>query len=69
MSSDKLASVREPMADVDFQLQTEVGRRQVSLELNKEEMKTLINHLESANKVSHVLSLCCLIPTALAARP
>ncbi|XP_065058387.1 COMM domain-containing protein 8-like [Rhopilema esculentum] len=51
MSSDKLANVREPMADVDFQLQTEDGRRQVSLELNKEEMKTLINHLESANKV------------------
>ena len=51
MSSDKLASIREPLASVDFQLDTEEGRKTVALEMSKGELKMLIDKLEAANKV------------------
>eukprot|EP00112_Aurelia_sp_Birch-Aquarium-sp1_P013987 Seg2995.4 transcript_id=Seg2995.4/GoldUCD/mRNA.D3Y31 product="COMM domain-containing protein 8" protein_id=Seg2995.4/GoldUCD/D3Y31 len=51
MSSDKLASIREPLANVDFELDTEDGRKTVALEMSKGELKMLIDKLEAANKV------------------
>ena len=55
MSSDKLASIREPLASIDLDLITENGPKTFSLELDKSELKALIESLEAANK--HVLQL------------
>ncbi len=51
MSSDKLANIREPLTDVNFELQTEDGSVPISLELDKDELKSVIDKLEAANKV------------------
>lgn len=51
MSSDKLANIREPLSEVHFELKTGEGLQNVSLELDKEELKMLIDKMEAANKV------------------
>ena len=51
MSSDKLANIREPLSEIHFELKTEEGIKNVSLELDKEELKMLIDKMEAANKV------------------
>ena len=51
MSSDKLANIKEPLSEVHFELKTTGGQEQVSLELDKEELKMLIDKMEAANKV------------------
>ena len=53
MSSDKYANIREPLAVVEFQLETENGPKLSTLEMNKHELKTFIDSLEAANKVCH----------------
>ena len=52
MSSDKLANIKEPLSELHFELKTTEGEEQVSLELDKEELKMLIDKMEAANKVS-----------------
>ena len=59
MSSDKLANIKEPLLNVDLSLETEDGIKNVSLEMNKSELKSFIDSLEAANKVIivYILSL------------
>ena len=52
MSSDKLSNIKEPIASLDFDLETENGPKSLSLELSKDELKSVIDKLEAANKVS-----------------
>ena len=52
MSSDKLSSIREPVASVDFHIEEGQQKRHVSVELSKEQLKNVISSLEAANKVS-----------------
>lgn len=52
MSSDKLASIKEPVVAVDFDIVESGKDRNVSVELTKEELNSLISSLEAANKVS-----------------
>ena len=51
MSSDKLASIREPVVSVDFDIQQGTGDKHVKIELTRDELKDLIANLEAANKV------------------
>ncbi|KAL9972546.1 hypothetical protein ACROYT_G018874 [Oculina patagonica] len=51
MSSDKLASIKEPVVAVDFDVVESGKDRNVSVELTKEELNNLISSLEAANKV------------------
>ena len=51
MSSDKLSSIREPVAAVDFHIKQGEEEKQVSLELTKEQLKNVVSSLEAANKV------------------
>ena len=51
MSSDKLSNIKQPLAAVSFELQNEDNNVPVSLELDKEELKMVIEKLEAANKV------------------
>ena len=60
LSSDKLATIREPLVSVQFYTQNSEGGCHLDLELNKEELKHLIVALEAANKVGP-LSLCIYI--------
>eukprot|EP00794_Sanderia_malayensis_P007442 gene7442-8264_t len=50
MSSDKLANIREPLVDLRFELQAEDQTGSFSVELDKEELKLVIDKLEAANK-------------------
>lgn len=52
MSSDKLASIKEPIVAVDFDIVESGKDRNVFVELTKEELNSLISSLEAANKVS-----------------
>lgn len=51
MSSDKLASIKEPTVTLDFDLVESGKDKNVSVELTKEELNSLISSLEAANKV------------------
>ena len=51
MSSDKLASIREPKLALDFDVVENGKQRLISVELTNEELKQLIISLEAANKV------------------
>jgi len=51
MSSDKYANIKEPLAVVEFQLDTENGPKLSTLEMSKDELKTFLDSLEAANKV------------------
>ncbi|XP_057312091.1 COMM domain-containing protein 8-like [Hydractinia symbiolongicarpus] len=50
MSSDKLSTIKEPLVNVEFDLQTEDGNKKTTLEMNKAEFKDFIESLEAANK-------------------
>ena len=52
MSSDKLAKINEPLASVDFDIESRGEGKHLSLELTKDELKKLITSLEGAQKVS-----------------
>ena len=52
MSSDKLASLNEPLLNVDLDLQDGAGEsQQVAIELDQEDLKKLLTSLESCSKV------------------
>lgn len=51
MATDKLANMREPVVSLDFDIEEKQGRKEVSVELSKDELKELISSLEAANKV------------------
>lgn len=57
MSSDKLSTIKEPLVNVEFDLETEDGNKKTTLEMNKAELKDFIESLEAANKVrnSHLV--------------
>lgn len=57
MSSDKISSVKESVLAVDMAVQTSDGRKNVTVELNKQELDNLITSLEAANKVRITFSL------------
>lgn len=54
MSSDKLANIKEPLAIVEFDLQTSDGKKTAALEMNKSELKMFLDSLEAANKVCFI---------------
>lgn len=47
MGSSKLASLREPLMELDLMVEEGNCKRMVGLELNKQELDSLINALES----------------------
>lgn len=52
LSSDKIASVQEPLVAVDLSVEdANEETRHVSVEMSKEELKSMITSLEAANKV------------------
>ena len=55
MASDKLASIREPVLSLDFDVDENGQERHISVELKNDELKNLISSLESANKVGNRL--------------
>ena len=56
MSSDKLASLNEPLVNVDLDLQDGAGdSQQVAIELDQEDLKKLLTSLESCSKVVQLL--------------
>lgn len=50
MSSDKLASVNEPLLNLDLGLIGENGSEHISVELKKADLQRLITSMEAANK-------------------
>jgi hypothetical protein len=56
LSSDKIAVVSEPVVTVDFEVKP-CGEQSklMSLEMNSDELKTMISSLEAANKIVHQL--------------
>lgn len=52
LSSDKIASVQEPITSLDLDVQSQQGQQVHSIELNREDLKKLITSLEGANKVN-----------------
>jgi len=55
MASDKLASIREPILSLGFDVDENGQERHISVELKNDELKNLISSLESANKVGNRL--------------
>ena len=51
MSSDKLATIRQPTVTVHFDVDESGQERHISAELTNDELKHLISSLEAANKV------------------
>ena len=59
MSSDRLSSVQKPVVAVDFDVKNNEGSSTVSMEMNKEELSSLITSLEAANRVRFDKNLRC----------
>uniref|UniRef100_A0A670ZM13 COMM domain containing 8 n=1 Tax=Pseudonaja textilis TaxID=8673 RepID=A0A670ZM13_PSETE len=51
LSSDKLSMLQMPLLNLDLDLSKDGDLKFTSVEMNKEELQTLINALEAANKV------------------
>ncbi|XP_066535944.1 COMM domain-containing protein 8 [Hoplias malabaricus] len=51
LSSDKLSSLNTPLLNLSLDLKENGIQRAVNIEMNKEELHTLISALEAANKV------------------
>ncbi|XP_051508156.1 COMM domain-containing protein 8-like [Myxocyprinus asiaticus] len=51
LSSDKLSALNTPLLNLSLELKENGIQRSVNIELNKEELQTLISALEAANKV------------------
>ncbi|XP_015745661.2 COMM domain-containing protein 8 [Python bivittatus] len=51
LSSDKLSMLQMPLLNLDLDLSNSGDVKLVSVEMNKEELQTLISSLEAANKV------------------
>ena len=54
MASDKLANIREPVVSLDLDIEEKQEKKQVSVELSKDELKEMISSLEAANRVSQL---------------
>ena len=50
LSSDKLATIQEPLLAVDLDIKSSSKSDSVAVELNKQELKSLISSLEAANR-------------------
>ena len=53
MSSDKLSTIQEPLVSLDLDMNTVKGKKMVSVEMNKEDLKKMITSLEAASRVSN----------------
>ncbi|XP_077093474.1 COMM domain-containing protein 8 [Siphateles boraxobius] len=51
LSSDKLSALNTPLLNLSLDLKENGLQRSVNIEMNKEELQTLISSLEAANKV------------------
>ncbi|MBN3299054.1 COMD8 protein, partial [Amia calva] len=51
LSSDKISSLQTPLLNLDLDVKENGALKPVSIEMNREELQTLINSLEAANKV------------------
>uniref|UniRef100_UPI00398E6DCC COMM domain-containing protein 8 n=1 Tax=Pristiophorus japonicus TaxID=55135 RepID=UPI00398E6DCC len=51
LSSDKIAFLQTPLLNLDLDVRENGGLKPVSIEMDKEELQTLIHSLEAANKV------------------
>ncbi|XP_041131243.1 COMM domain-containing protein 8-like [Polyodon spathula] len=51
LSSDKISSLQTPLLNLDLDVRENGTLKPVSIEMNKEELHSLINTLEAANKV------------------
>ena len=51
VSSDKISSVQDPLVDVTLDLVEGEDNKTLSVEMNSDELKQLIQSLEAANKV------------------
>ncbi|XP_026879407.1 COMM domain-containing protein 8 isoform X2 [Electrophorus electricus] len=51
LSSDKLSSLNTPLLNLSLDVRENGVQRAVNIEMNKEELQTLINTLDAANKV------------------
>lgn len=51
LSSDKLSALNTPLLNLSLDLKENGIQRSVNIEMNKEELQTLISALEAANKV------------------
>lgn len=47
MGSSKLASLREPLLQLDLMVESKNSKRILDMELNKDELDTFINTMES----------------------
>lgn len=47
MGSSKLASLREPLLQLDLMIESKNSKRILDMELNKDELDTFINTMES----------------------
>lgn len=56
MSSDKIASVQEPVVSLDLDISQGQDKKIHSLELSKDELAKLISSLEGTNKVLYFAS-------------
>lgn len=50
MSSDKLATIQQPLVTVDFDVKTQSGNQAVVVEMDKNELRKFIASLEAANR-------------------
>lgn len=59
LSSDKISSLHTPLLSLSLDLRENGAVRPVTVEMNREELNTLITSLEAANKVdTHTEYLC-----------
>lgn len=56
LSSDKISSLHTPLLGLSLDVREDGALRSVTMEMNREELNTLISSLEAANKVdTHLL--------------
>uniref|UniRef100_UPI0037E7BCEC COMM domain-containing protein 8 n=1 Tax=Semicossyphus pulcher TaxID=241346 RepID=UPI0037E7BCEC len=51
LSSDKISSLHAPLLSLSLDVRENTGLRSVTMEMNRDELNTLISSLEAANKV------------------
>ncbi|KAL3048780.1 COMM domain-containing protein 8 [Trematomus bernacchii] len=51
LSSDKISSLHTPLLSLSLDVREDAALRSVTMEMNREELNTLISSLEAANKV------------------
>ncbi|XP_076013156.1 COMM domain-containing protein 8 isoform X2 [Genypterus blacodes] len=51
LSSDKISSLQTPLLSLSFDVREDAAMRPVTMEMNRDELNTLVSSLEAANKV------------------